>query len=122
MKQGKLKRKLNEMYNDMDDKKLQIVEDDECSNGKIKADEATLDAKSSTNPVLKIGSKSALKFRALIKYECVQSFIHEADFVFYQYIVDYLIPKVCSYWGFACNRIYSKLTEYSTICLSHSGS
>ena len=122
MRQGKLKRKLNEMYNDMDDKKLQIVEDDECSDRKIKADVASLDVKSSANPVLKIGSKSALKFRALIEYECVQSFIHEADFVFYQYIVDYLIPKVCSFSGFVSNRIYSKLNEYCTICLSQIGS
>ena len=89
------------MYNDMDDKKLQIVEVDESSDGKIKADAATLD----TKPVLKIGSKSALKFRALIEYECVHSFIHEADSVFYQYIVDYLIPKVCSFSGFVSNRI-----------------
>ena len=66
-------------------KKLQIVEDDECSDGKVKAEDTTLDAKSSTNPVLKIGSNSALKFRALIEYECVQSFIHEAD---------YLIPRL----------------------------
>ena len=102
--QGKLKRKLNDMlaannahvYTDTDDKKLQIVEEDDYSSdrtefGKMKANNSENATKKSN---LKIGGKFALKFRALVEFECVQCFIQEADFVFYQYIVDYLIPKV----------------------------
>ena len=100
--QGKLRHKLNDMlvanstnmYSDSDDKKLQIVEEDEYSkakNGFEKSENQNATKKSST----KIGGKYALKFTALIEFESVQSFIQEADFVFYQYVVDYLIPKVC---------------------------
>ena len=100
--QGKLKHKLNNMlvanstnmYTDSDDKKLQIVEEDEYSKDKNefeKSENQNATKKSS----LKIGGKYALKFRALIEFESVQSFIQEADFVFYQHVVDYLIPKVC---------------------------
>ena len=104
--QGKLKQKLNDMlaannnptYNDTDDKKLQIVEEDEYSRDrnefeKTKNHNATIKGLTK-NSNKKIGGKFAMNFRALIEFESVQSFIQEADFVFYQYVVDYLIPKV----------------------------
>ena len=104
--QGKLKQKLNDMlasnnnptYNDTDDKKLQIVEEDEYSRDrnefeKTKNHNATIKGSTKTSNK-KIGGKFAMNFRALIEFESVQSFIQEADFVFYQYVVDYLIPKV----------------------------
>ena len=100
----KLTRKMNgavedpNLYNDMEEKKLQIVEE-EIEVGKNylgnvgHANNNTEHVRNKGN--LKIGGKFALKFRSLIELEYVQSFIQEADFVFYQYIVDFLIPKVC---------------------------
>lgn len=104
--QGKLKQKLNNMlaasnnptYNDADDKKLQIVEEDEYSRDKNEFEKTknhnAMNRTLSKNSNKRIGGKFAMNFRALIEFESVQSFIQEADFVFYQYVVDYLIPKV----------------------------
>ena len=100
----KLMRKLNSksdeslLYTDSDEKKLQIVEDDESEKNKIGKINNNSNNETKKNPNLKIGGKFALKFRALIEFDCVQFFIQEADFVFYQYIVDFLIPKVCTYF------------------------
>ena len=100
----KLMRKLNSksdeslLYTDSDEKKLQIVEDDESEKNKIGKINNNSNDQTKKNPNLKIGGKFALKFRALIEFDCVQFFIQEADFVFYQYIVDFLIPKVCTYF------------------------
>ena len=86
------------LYTDSDDKKLQIVEEDESEKNKIGKINNNSNEQTKKKPNLKIGGKFALKFRALIEFECVQIFIQEADFVFYQYIVDFLIPKVCNYF------------------------
>ena len=87
------------MNSDADDRKLEIVEED-IETGKYpfggqngSNDRADRKIKKDN---FKIGGKFALKFRALIDLEFVQVFIQEADFLFYQYIVDFLIPKVCT--------------------------
>ena len=100
----------NPTYNDTDDKKLQIVEEDEYSRDKNdyeKTKNHNATSKGLTkHSNKKIGGKFAMNFRALIEFESVQSFIQEADFVFYQYVVDYLIPKV---YRFQFERITLKL-------------
>ena len=97
---AKLIRKLNNksdetlLYTDTEEKKLQIVEEDESEkNAFSRLNNSSEQTKKKPN--MKISGKFALKFRSLIEFECVQFFIQEADFVFYQYIVDFLIPKVC---------------------------
>ena len=83
------------MTSDTDDRKLEIVEDDmETGKYPFGGQNGSNDT-TKKKDTLKIGGKFALKFRALIDLEFVQVFIQEADFVFYQYIVDFLIPKVC---------------------------
>ena len=87
------------LYNDADETKLQIVEEEAEVRknffGTLSALNNNSDhIKKKLN--LKIGGKFVLKFRALVEFDFVQLFIQEADFAFYQYIVDFLIPKVCT--------------------------
>ena len=86
------------MYTDLDEKKLQIVEEDvELGKNYLGKLNSTNNNSEHSNKKsnLKIGGKFVLKFRALMEFDYVQFFIQEADFAFYQYIVDFLIPKVC---------------------------
>ena len=85
---------------DLDEKKLEIVEDD-VDLGKNYLGRLGSSTNNNSEPTkkksnLKIGGKFVLKFRALMEFDYVQFFIQEADFAFYQYIVEFLIPKVCS--------------------------
>ena len=42
----------------------------------------------------KIGGKFKMRFRTLLESETVQSFILQADFICYQQLVEFLLPKV----------------------------
>ena len=88
-------------HNDGDEKKLQIVEEDLVESEPNTFGRHLATGGHSSHPKkekssLKIGGKYSLKFKALIEFDYVQFFIQEADLVFYQYIVDFLIPKVCN--------------------------
>ena len=89
------------MNSDADDRKLEIVEDDMETGKYPYGGQNGSNDTTKKKDTLKIGGKFALKFRALIDLEFVQVFIQEADFVFYQYIVDFLIPKVCVYSNYS---------------------
>ena len=85
-----------DLHNDMEEKQLQIVEDDseEPRRNRLRGNLMRLNS-SDQKCYMKIAGKFALKFRELIRFDCIQIFVQEADFVLYQKIVDILIPKVC---------------------------